>query len=295
MFKRVKGSTIIKLIKAAEANQTESIYNLGSGEHNMNQAEDPKDDNQSVASQQTAKSNITNVTAVTIGTTAASFTIVMEAQDGVATKTYTFNLSRISDDVELTKLEYAVAGSSTTNTISLVGKTYTVSSGILYAKSGFTIYPTLKSGQTVTIEDLDNSAAGAVDVTSSGKAYTFVDNPTDVYAATTKTLTMKVKSAFGSVETYTINITRDKADETVTFSTITITYTASGSSKTKSVTTPTAGVYEITGVPYGVTNYTVEIELQCDFSKNTYKGKESKTTITTATTTKATTTTKKKK
>ena len=47
--------------------------------------------------------------------------------------------------------------------------------------------------------------------------------------------------------------------------------------------------------PYGVTNYTVEIELQCDFSKNTYKGKESKTTTTTTTTTKATTTTKKKK
>ena len=30
MFKRVKGSTIIKLIKASEAKQTESIYNLGS-------------------------------------------------------------------------------------------------------------------------------------------------------------------------------------------------------------------------------------------------------------------------
>ena len=68
MFKRVKGSTIIKLIKAAQANQTESIYNLGSGEPNLNQAEDPKDDNKSVSSQQTAKSNITNVTAVTYAT-----------------------------------------------------------------------------------------------------------------------------------------------------------------------------------------------------------------------------------
>ena len=69
MFKRVKGSTIIKLIKAAQANQTESIYNLGSGEPNINQPpEDPKDDNKSITSQQTAKSNITNVTAVTYAT-----------------------------------------------------------------------------------------------------------------------------------------------------------------------------------------------------------------------------------
>ena len=68
MFKRVKGSTIIKLIKSAQANQTESIYNLGSGEPNLNQAENQKDDNQSIISQQTAKSNITNVTAVTYAT-----------------------------------------------------------------------------------------------------------------------------------------------------------------------------------------------------------------------------------
>ena len=68
MFKRVKGSTIIKLIKSAQANQTESIYNLGSGEPNPNNQEDQKDDNQSVTSQQTAKSNITNVTAVTYAT-----------------------------------------------------------------------------------------------------------------------------------------------------------------------------------------------------------------------------------
>ena len=68
LFKRVKGSTIIKLIKAAQANQTESIYNLGSGEPNMNNQEDQKEDNQSVVSHQTAKSNITNVTAVTYAT-----------------------------------------------------------------------------------------------------------------------------------------------------------------------------------------------------------------------------------
>ena len=52
MFKRVKGSTIIKLIKAAQANQTESIYNLGSGEPNINQPpEDQKDDSKSITSQ----------------------------------------------------------------------------------------------------------------------------------------------------------------------------------------------------------------------------------------------------
>lgn len=70
LFKRVKGSTIIKLIKAAKENQTESIYNLGNNEQNINNqnAEEQKDDNKSVVSNQTNKSNITNVTAVTYAT-----------------------------------------------------------------------------------------------------------------------------------------------------------------------------------------------------------------------------------
>ena len=70
LFKRVKGSTIIKLIKSAKEKQTESIYNLGNGDPNMNpqNTEDQKEDNKSVASQQTNKSNITNVTAVTYAT-----------------------------------------------------------------------------------------------------------------------------------------------------------------------------------------------------------------------------------
>ena len=67
MFKRVKGSKIIKLIKAVQANQTESIYNLGN-EPNPNLGDDQKDYNKSVVSQQVAKSNITNVTAVTYAT-----------------------------------------------------------------------------------------------------------------------------------------------------------------------------------------------------------------------------------
>ena len=70
LFKRVKGSTIIKLIKSAKESQTESIYNLGSGDQNINNQniEEQKDDNKSVISQQTNKSNITNVTAVTYAT-----------------------------------------------------------------------------------------------------------------------------------------------------------------------------------------------------------------------------------
>ena len=70
LFKRVKGSTIIKLMKAAKENQTESIYNLGNNEQNINNqnAEEQKDDNKSVVSNQTNKSNITNVTAVTYAT-----------------------------------------------------------------------------------------------------------------------------------------------------------------------------------------------------------------------------------
>ena len=70
LFKRLKGSTIIKLLKSAKDKQTESIYNLGNGEPNMNNqnVEEQKDDNKSVISQQTNKSNITNVTAVTYAT-----------------------------------------------------------------------------------------------------------------------------------------------------------------------------------------------------------------------------------
>ena len=70
LFKRVKGSTIIKLIKSAKENQTESIYNLGNGEQNNNNIniEEQKDDNKSVISHQTNKSNMTNVTAVTYAT-----------------------------------------------------------------------------------------------------------------------------------------------------------------------------------------------------------------------------------
>ena len=70
LFKRVKGSTIIKLIKSAKEKQTESIYNLGNGDQNVNNQniEEQKDDNKSVISNQTNKSNITNVTAVTYAT-----------------------------------------------------------------------------------------------------------------------------------------------------------------------------------------------------------------------------------
>lgn len=62
MFKRVKGSTIIKLLNAAKSSQTESIYNVGSPQ------EDIKEDNKSVITTQSEKSNITNVTAVTYAT-----------------------------------------------------------------------------------------------------------------------------------------------------------------------------------------------------------------------------------
>ena len=60
MFKRVKGSKIIKLIKVAQANQTESIYNLGN-EPNPNLGDNQKDYNKSVVSQQVAKSNATEM------------------------------------------------------------------------------------------------------------------------------------------------------------------------------------------------------------------------------------------
>ena len=70
MFKRLKGSTIIKLLKSTQEKQTESIYNLGNGVEQTSPplGEEQKDDNKSVISQQTAKSNISNITAVTYAT-----------------------------------------------------------------------------------------------------------------------------------------------------------------------------------------------------------------------------------
>ncbi len=66
LFKRLKGSTIIKLLKSTQENQIESIYNLGNEDNN--QLNNNNNDNQSVFSQNTNKSNITGVTAVTYAT-----------------------------------------------------------------------------------------------------------------------------------------------------------------------------------------------------------------------------------
>ena len=64
LFKRLKGHTIIKLLKSTQENQVESIYNIGNEEMIQNN----NNDNQSVYSQNTNKSNITGVTAVTYAT-----------------------------------------------------------------------------------------------------------------------------------------------------------------------------------------------------------------------------------
>ena len=64
LFKRLKGHTIIKLLKSTQENQIESIYNIGNEEMIQNN----DNDNQSVYSQNTNKSNITGVTAVTYAT-----------------------------------------------------------------------------------------------------------------------------------------------------------------------------------------------------------------------------------
>ena len=65
LFKRLKGHTIIKLLKATQENQIESIYNIGNEEMVQN---NNNNDNQSVYSQNTNKSNVTGVTAVTYAT-----------------------------------------------------------------------------------------------------------------------------------------------------------------------------------------------------------------------------------
>jgi centrosomal protein CEP41 len=64
LFKRLKGHTIIKLLKSTQENQVESIYNIGNEEMIQNN----NNDNQSVYSQNTNKSNVTGVTAVTYAT-----------------------------------------------------------------------------------------------------------------------------------------------------------------------------------------------------------------------------------
>ena len=65
LFKRLKGHTIIKLLKSTQENQIESIYNIGNEEMVQN---NNNNDNQSVYSQNTNKSNVTGVTAVTYAT-----------------------------------------------------------------------------------------------------------------------------------------------------------------------------------------------------------------------------------
>ena len=196
---------------------------------------------------------------VTIGTSATSFTIIMKAQDGTP-KTYTFTLTRTSDDTSLTKMEYAATGGSKT-TIALTGTdTYTVSTGIDYTKTGFTIYPTLKTGQTAKIWEVE-TPTNKVAITSTGKAYTFTPDPTDGFASVTKVLKLEVTSAFGTPKEYTINITRDKADEDTSLNTIIIQYTEAGTSKTKTAVLQGDGTYLVTGVAYGVTNYTIKTTL----------------------------------
>lgn len=69
MFKRVKGSTIIKLLKISQESNGESIYNVGEGAQvTDSQPGNIKEDDKSVASEQTNKSNITGITAVTYAT-----------------------------------------------------------------------------------------------------------------------------------------------------------------------------------------------------------------------------------
>ena len=63
LFKRLKGHTIIKLLKAQQQNQTESIYNVGAEDQNM-----LNDENKSNITDVTHKTGVTNVTAVTYAT-----------------------------------------------------------------------------------------------------------------------------------------------------------------------------------------------------------------------------------
>jgi centrosomal protein CEP41 len=63
LFKRLKGHTIIKLLKAQQQNQTESIYNVGAEEQN-----NLNDENKSNITDVTHKTGVTGVTAVTYAT-----------------------------------------------------------------------------------------------------------------------------------------------------------------------------------------------------------------------------------
>ncbi len=205
-----------------------------------------------------ATSSTASGTQVTLGTSASAtsktYNVKMKSQDGTATKTYAFKVTYIDNSVELTNLQYLVSGGAKTNlTYNSTSKEYTVS-GIKYAIGSFTLYPVLaNSGQTVTITDSGTSSA----VTTSGKSYNFVDNTTDKYASTTKTLTMKVTSAFGDSATYTINVTRDKADETTSLTSIKIKYTDASGAQTVTATKQSDGTYLVQNVPFKVTSYTV--------------------------------------
>lgn len=153
----------------------------------------------------------------------SDITITVTAQDN-SIKTYTFHVVKLSDDASATIT--ATTNSGQTIALTKSGNAYTSTSNLDFTVTSFTVNAVVHEDATVTY--------------SANKTFTFSG-----YEEQTGTVTVKVTSASGIVETYTVNIKRNKADGNTNF-TITVTGRDDGIVYTKtSSSTTTIYNYEL--------------------------------------------------
>jgi gliding motility-associated-like protein len=132
-------------------------------------------------------------------------TIAVTAQDGVTTQTYTINVTRaaLSTDAALS----AIALSSGTLTPVFVAGTLSYTASVVNATSSVTLTPTTNDATaTLTVNGTavtSGSASAAIPLTVGSN-----------------TITIAVTAQHGTVNTYTIDITRPGTPQTITFNAI---------------------------------------------------------------------------
>lgn len=130
----------------------------------------------------------------------SDITITVTAQDN-STKTYTFHVSKLSDDASATIT--ATTNDGQEITLNKSGNTYTAASKLDFTVTSFTVNAAVHEDATVTY--------------TNNETFSFSG-----YDEQTGTVTVKVTSASGIVEIYTVNVTRNKPNNATDF-TITVT------------------------------------------------------------------------
>ena len=133
----------------------------------------------------------------------STFSIIMTAQDGITTKTYTFTIKHLSTDTSLTDLHYKGASETADHTASLTGTTYTINN-IAYKESSFTLEAVYSGTKSVSINSTNLPSGTHVN-------FGFTASST-AYGAHTETLTITVTAEAGNTATYTVNVNRLAAD-----------------------------------------------------------------------------------